>query len=120
MPHSDHNTGIPKTIRPAVLAGAFSGVACGVVVGAMTGPFGIVMGVAMGLVVGMIVGHVIETEDHRRDHRTRELDEIIGVTTGDMSARSASLVSSEARESHAELERWANEWLTPPPPASTV
>jgi hypothetical protein len=117
MPHSDP-TGLPKkTLRPAILAGALSGMAGGVVLGAMTGPFGIVMGVAMGLVVGMIFGHVIETEDNRRDHRTRELDEIIGVTTGDMSARSGSLVSADARESHAELERWANEWLTPPPPS---
>jgi alcohol dehydrogenase class IV len=101
-----------------LLAGSFSGVACGVVLGAMTGPFGVVMGLVMGLAVGMIVGHVIEFEDHRRDNRTRELDEIIGVTTGDMSARSASLVSCEAHESNAELERWAKEWLTPPPPAT--
>ena len=94
------------------MAGAFSGVACGVVLGAMTGPFGVALGVGMGFVVGMIVGLVIEAEDHRHDNRTRELDAIIGTTTGDMSAGPVSLVSKDA----ADLQDWANEWLTPPPP----
>jgi hypothetical protein len=85
----------------------------------MTGPIGVIVGIGMGFVIGMIVGKVIEREEQRRDHRTRELDAIIGTTTGDMSAGPVSLVSVEASESHAELERWATEWLTPPPPATS-
>ena len=67
----------------------------------------------------MIVGLVIEGEEQRRDHRTRELDAIIGTTTGDMSAGPVSLISAEAQQSRVELEQWATEWLTPPPPAIT-
>jgi hypothetical protein len=67
----------------------------------------------------MIIGLVIEGEEKRRDVRTRELDEIIGTTTGDMSAGPVSLASTEAGEAHAERQRWADEWLTPPPPATT-
>ena len=100
------------------MAGALSGLACGLVLGAMTGPFGIVMGAGMGVVVGMIVGLVIEAEDQRSDRRTRELDDIIGTTRGDMSAGPVSLVSSEAQSARAELEQWATEWLTPPPPST--
>lgn len=92
------------------------GVACGFVLGAMTGLFGAVVGVGMGLVAGMIVGLVIEGEDRRRDHRNRELDAIIGTTTGDMSAGPVSLVSLDAQRSSRELQTWAQEWLTPPPP----
>ncbi len=104
-------------LRPAVLAGALSGVVGGVAVGAMAGPVGAGVGIVFGLVIGVIAGYVIEKEDDRRDHRTRELDAVIGVTTGDMSACGVSLASPEARESHAEMQRWVTEWLTPPPPA---
>jgi hypothetical protein len=110
---------LPKPMRPAILAGALSGIACGVVLGAMTGPFGVVVGIGMGLPVGLIVGLVIEGEEERRDLRTRELDAIIGTTTGDMSAGPVSLVSQDADDSREELERWATEWLTPPPPATS-
>jgi fatty acid desaturase len=106
-------------MRPAVLAGVLSGIACGVVLGAMTGPFGVALGVGLGLVLGIIVGHVFEAEERRRDNRTRELDAIIGTTTGDMSAGPVSLASREAHQSRVELELWANEWLTPPPPPIT-
>ena len=112
----DGTPGLPKPSRPALTAGACAGVACGVVLGAMTGPFGVVVGMGLGLVVGMIVGLVIEGEDRRRDHRDRELDAIIGTTTGDMSAGPVSLESLDAQRSRTELQSWAQEWLTPPPP----
>jgi hypothetical protein len=104
---------MPRAIRPAILAGALSGVASGIAIGAMTGPLGIVVGICLGLGIGAIAGRVIEKEDSRRDHRTRELDEVIGTTTGDMSAGPVHY------ESRAEMDRWVNEWLTPPPPAVT-
>lgn len=87
-------------------------------IGAMTGPVGLAVGFVLGAISGMIIGLVMEGEEQRRDVRTRELDEIIGTTTGDMSARDGSLVSSEEREVHAERQRWADEWLTPPPPTT--
>src|SRR5690349_737198 len=106
------NEFLPQQIRPTVLVGVLSAAAGGVVIGAMTGPVGIAIGLGLGAVSGMIIGLVIEGEDRRRDFRTRELDAIIGSTTGDMGAGPVSLVSEEAEEQR----RWADEWLTPPPP----
>jgi len=103
---------MPRPIRPAIYVGVLSSAACGVVIGAMIGPVGIAVGLTLGTLCGMIVGLVLEGEEKRRDVRTRELDEIIGSTTGDMSAGPVSLVSSES----AERAKWAEEWLTPPPP----
>ncbi len=105
---------MPRPSRSAVLVGVLSSAAGGVVIGAMTGPVGVAVGLLLGAIGGMMVGLVIEGEEQRRDVRTRELDEIIGTTTGDMGAGPVSLVSSEARE----RQRWAEEWLTPPPPTS--
>ena len=106
------NEFLPRQVRPAVLVGVASSAAGGVVIGAMTGPVGVGIGLALGAVSGLIIGLVIEGEERRSDARTRELDEIIGSTTGDMSAGPVSLVSAEAEE----RKRWAEEWLTPPPP----
>ncbi|HEX4513265.1 MAG TPA: hypothetical protein VH054_07005 [Polyangiaceae bacterium] len=106
------NEFLPRKLRPAVLVGVLSSAAGGVVLGAMTGPVGLGIGFVLGALCGMIIGLVIEGEEHRSDARTRELDEIIGSTTGDMSAGPVSLVSQEAEEHR----RWAEEWLTPPPP----
>jgi hypothetical protein len=106
------NEFLPRKVRTALLVGVLSSAAGGVVIGAMTGPIGIVIGLALGAVSGMIIGLVIEGEEHRTDARTRELDAIIGSTTGDMGAGPVSLVSEEAEEQR----RWAEEWLTPPPP----
>lgn len=107
---------LPRQVRPAVLVGVVSSAAGGVVIGAMTGPVGLGIGLVLGAVSGLIIGLVIEGEERRSDARTRELDEIIGSTTGDMSAGPVSLVSEEAEE----RKRWAEEWLTPPPPPAMM
>jgi hypothetical protein len=99
------------------LMGILSSAAGGAVIGAMVGPVGIAVGLAFGAASGLIIGLVIAGEDQRRDHRTRELDEIIGTTTGDMGAGPVSLYSTDARREREEHQRWADEWLTPPPPA---
>jgi len=109
------NEFMPRKLRPAVLVGVVSSAAGGVVIGAMTGPVGLGIGLVLGALSGMIIGLVIEGEDRRSDARTRELDAIIGSTTGDMGAGPVSLVSQEAEE----RRRWAEEWLTPPPPPAT-
>ncbi len=109
---------MPRSTRPALLVGVLSAGAGGIVIGAMTGPIGVVLGLFFGGVCGAIIGMVIDGEEQRRDIRTRELDAIIGTTTGDMGAGPVSLESTEAREARAERQRWAEEWLTPPPPAS--
>lgn len=109
---------MPRPLRPAILVGALCGVASGFAIGAMTSPMGVAVGVALGLGVGAIAGRVIEKEEFRRDHRTRELDAVIGTTTGDMSAGPVhDRWSPPDGQSKAEMDRWVSEWLTPPPPA---
>jgi hypothetical protein len=67
-----------------VKAGAGCGLFAGVVAGAMNGPPGIVLGLGLGMVVGVIAGIVMDRDDKRRSVRTRELDDIIGTTSGSL------------------------------------
>jgi len=66
-------------------AGA-SGALAGAVVGAAGGPAGIVAGAIVGGVAGAVTGAVLDGEASRKAARTRELDEEIGVTGGDLGA----------------------------------
>ncbi len=58
----------------------------GAIVGAMAGPPGIVAGAIVGGVAGALTGAALDIDSARRAARTRELDDAIGVTGGDIGA----------------------------------
>jgi hypothetical protein len=104
--------------RP-IIAGALSGVASGLVLGAFTGPIGAVLGMWMGIGVGLVSGYVLARDDQKQSVRTRELDAIIGITSGSMGAGTiviADRTSEEEPPAYSSKEAWLSEWLTPPPP----
>lgn len=79
--------GLPRegyvTLEAATLAGAASGVA----VGAIGGPPGAIVGGIIGTAVGMMAGSTLDVAQRRADAHDRELDDMIGVTEGDLGAR---------------------------------
>lgn len=94
----------------------FGGLVGGLAMGAMTShAIGIVLCGMFGALAGAICGHVIDREEQRAHDRTRHLDDIIGITNGSMGAPPGS-IPPPAPDDSAELEIWAREWLTPPPP----
>jgi hypothetical protein len=99
-----------------VTAGAASGLLAGVAVGAMVPGPGIALGLAIGLGVGAAAGSAVHKDQRRREARDRELDDIIGVTSGSLGAPPGSLRRTEPPEAVA-ARAWMEEWLTPPPPA---
>ena len=98
---------------PFVLGGIVGGLA----MGAMTSHvLGIAICAMFGAAAGFVCGHVMDREEKRASERTRELDDIIGITNGSMGAPPGSIPPPPPDDS-SELEIWAREWLTPPPPA---
>lgn len=103
----------------------FSGAACGLVgglaMGAMTShAIGVVLCMLFGAGAGAVAGLVMQREDSRARARTRQLDDIIGITEGSMGAPTGSIPPGDwgrDREEALELQSWAREWLTPPPPS---
>src|SRR5688572_28286448 len=67
-----------------VTAAAAAGVIGGVALGAIVGPVGIALGIWLGVGVGIAAGKAITRDDAKQSARTRELDEIIGITRGTM------------------------------------
>jgi hypothetical protein len=89
--------------------------------GAMVSPIelGIVAGVVFGGLAGAMCGVGMQREAAHRGRRTRQLDDIIGVTKGSLGVPRGSIPPGDLRrdpEQALELQSWANEWLTPPPP----
>jgi hypothetical protein len=107
-----------KRVPLLVKAGMGCGLFAGIVVGAMIGPptAGIAFGLMIGTAIGMLSGVVMHREDVRKGDRQKELDEIIGVTSGSLGTPRGSIPPPSTDASEA-LAAWANEWLTPPPPA---
>jgi phage tail tape-measure protein len=66
--------------------GLASGAMVGAVVGAAAGPPGMVAGAVIGAVAGGIAAMAIDSDEDRRAARTKELDDEIGVTGGDLGA----------------------------------
>jgi hypothetical protein len=66
--------------------GVASGAAAGAVLGAGAGPAGIVAGALIGGAAGAVAASALEKDAARKAARTRELDEQIGVTGGDLGA----------------------------------
>jgi len=71
----------------------------------------------IGSIVGYIAGRVMEREDEKREERTRHLDDVIGVTTGNMGTDPESLRSLPPPSILDDLSADGECWLTPPPPA---
>jgi hypothetical protein len=97
-----------------VKAGAVAGLVAGIAVGAMVPGPGPIFGVAFGLAVGAAAGAAVQKDERRRNARDRELDEIIGVTSGGLGIPPGSV--RHVPEEPA-TRAWLDEWLTPPPPA---
>jgi hypothetical protein len=95
--------------------GAFLGLSAGVVLGIMAGPIGAILAVAGGTVAGLVAGLAMHRDDSRRAARSRELDDIIGVTEGNLGAAPVSM--PPPRDDTA-ANAWMAEWLTPPPPVA--
>ncbi len=115
--------GMVKAWPSLLKAGIFSGLVAGLAVGAMLNPpsVGLLFGGTIGAVVGAVAGLAMAREDKRVTKRTRELDDIIGVTDGSLGTPPESIPPGDLRstpEDELELQRWANHWLTPPPPAA--
>ena len=110
---------LPVLVKAGWLIGTMSGAA----VGTMATPpmAGAIAGALIGGICGLFVGLGLHRQDAREAHRGRVLDDIIGVTTGDMGTPPGSIPPGDLRrdpEDGLELEGWANQWLTPPPPAT--
>lgn len=102
-----------------IKAGALGGFLSGIALGAMVSPgVGIAAGAVCGSVIGVCAGLIMDREDRRKAARTKELDDIIGTTSGSL-GRSSMIppLPSEEVLREAAQRRWVNEWLTPPAPA---
>lgn len=110
-----------KNMPPLLGGGIFIGVVAGLAVGAMIDPLlvGLVAGALFGGAAGATAGLAMDGDDRRATRRTRQLDDIIGVTSGSMGTPPKSIPPGDLRrdpETALELESWARQWLTPPPP----
>ena len=110
-----------------VTAGAACGLMAGLAVGAIA-PFpGMVLGSLLGVGAGAAAGGALRKEERKREARDRELDDIIGVTSGNLGACPESLraafrksvedVEEDGASDPLAARAWLDEWLTPPPPA---
>jgi hypothetical protein len=97
-----------------VKGGAASGLIAGVAVGAIAPHPGMALGLALGLAAGAVAGMAMHKDERRRVARDRELDDIIGVTSGNLGVPPGSLHPSI--DDPVAARAWLDEWLTPPPP----
>lgn len=89
--------------------GACAGALTGAIVGAAAGPAGVVAGSAVGAGLGTLAGAVLDRESHQKDAHDRELDDAIGVTAGDISARDSIRRTFDAERERVEAHRRALE-----------
>jgi hypothetical protein len=86
----------------------------------VSAPVGLILGLSLGATVGIVCGVVMDRDEQRTSRRTRELDDIIGVTSGSLGAPpSVPPPEYDHVERERELASWVTEWMTPPPPAAT-
>jgi hypothetical protein len=110
---------LPVLVKAGWLIGTMSGMA----VGTMATPpmAGAIAGAFIGGICGFVAGLGMHRQETRDVRRGKELDEIIGITRGSMGTPPGSIPPGDLRrepEEGLELEGWANQWLTPPPPAT--
>jgi len=82
----------PESVKPppshthGEAAGAIGGEVVGAIVGSMAGPPGAIAGMVIGAAAGAMVGKIIDEEEERKSFHDGELDEEIGVTSGELGA----------------------------------
>jgi len=115
---------VPVLVKAGAGCGLLAGLAIGVMVSA---PVGIVFGLSLGASVGIMAGIVMDRDEQRSSQRERQLDEIIGVTSGNLGSPPASLPpmqdideEPDGRLSETERKAWVTEWMTPTPPPATT
>ena len=107
--------GRARRVPLLVGAGAGSGTLAGLAAGVMlSSGAGIVIGTLLGAALGTVAGIVMDGDDKRAQRRTRELDDIIGVTSGSLGAPPSLPPPNSERDQ--ELASWVTEWMTPPAP----
>lgn len=103
---------VPPLVRVGAACGALAGLSVGMMVGA---PVGILLGLSWGAGIGVVAGIVMDRDDKRSSYRTRQLDDIIGVTSGSLGAP-PSVPPRTEEDDERDLRAWVTEWLTPPAP----
>lgn len=105
-------------MKTLVKAGALAGILSGAAMGAMANPHsGLALGAVFGGLIGIFAGRIMAREDQRKSARSRELDDIIGTTSGSLGRpwRVPPLPSEEILREAAN-RRWVAEWMTPVAP----
>lgn len=110
-PKDERPSGVPPRHAHALAeAGGVSGAVVGAILGSIAGPIGAAAGGAIGTAVGAFAGETIERSEHAREVHDRELDDTIGVTTGDLGTtpenkHPSAEALAEARANDASKER---------------
>ncbi len=101
-------------VKACAASGLLAGFSVGVIVSSAAG---VVLATAFGTLVGTVAGVVMDREAERAAQRNRELDDIIGVTSGSLGAPPS--IPPPPPHEDPELRSWVTEWMTPPPPQVT-
>ncbi len=82
---TERPSGVPPRHPHALAeAGGLTGAVAGAILGSIAGPFGAVAGGALGSALGAFTGEALSRAEHEREVHDRELDDTIGVTSGDL------------------------------------
>jgi hypothetical protein len=113
----DHVLRVPLLVKAGTACGAVAGLTLGFMVSAQVG----ILGVALGATVGIVCGVVMDRDERRFNHRTRELDDIIGITKGSLGTPSRISIPPPLPTPNRdeELRSWLAEWMTPAPPRTS-
>ena len=99
--------------------GTILGLSAGILLGMAAGAVGAVVGLAAGAAAGVFAGAAMHQHEGRAAARSRELDEIIGVSGGDLGAGPITMPPAALDVTPANTTvSWMAEWLTPPPPVA--
>jgi outer membrane lipoprotein SlyB len=94
-----------NTDHVLVDVGTVSGAVTGAIVGIVGGAPGMIVGGAIGAAIGTVAGAALDRESHAGERHDRELDDDIGVTNGELSAKEAIRASFASKQEMAEAHR---------------
>jgi len=86
-----------ELVGATTLAGAIGGAA----LGAIAGPPGLILGGTVGAGIGLLAGSTLDAAVHEADAHDHDLDDVIGVSGGDLGARGVIPSTSEVDRSSA-------------------